>query len=86
MAFHKGRRISVAVAVGDGQGRVRRDGGTRWFIPYGRKRRLQASRDGGAGQFPDTFASERKKSNIMIAFFLTMPISSKRPRKADEMR
>ena len=48
----------------------------------GRKRSAQARAIAARGSSPRVRSASRAKSTIMMAFFLTMPISSRMPRKA----
>ena len=52
----------------------------------GRKRSTQASRIAAAGAMPCVRCASSAKSIIMIAFFLTMPISSRMPMVAISVR
>ena len=55
-------------------------------IMIGRKRSTQASRMAAAGAMPRVRCASSAKSIIMIAFFLTMPMSSRMPMVAISVR
>ena len=55
-------------------------------IMMGRKRSRQASRMASCGDMPRVRSASMAKSTIMMAFFLTMPISSTMPTSATSDR